>query len=159
VRLAPTGNLTPRLGVLPVYSVTTSRARLWVTPMPLGTESTWKAAQEPERVETSENQGFVHCFLCLGNGGPPLSYTFPDRVKEGSVARYSGMKTYIWYWVGGGYNSCPAASKAEALQKAQEMGAPHPSGFRGLTVAAGTLHVAKRGELEAIDREYASLFN
>ena len=67
-------------------------------------------------------------------------------------------KTYIWiwYWVGGGYNSVSAESAPEALRKAQEIGAPR-GGFRGLSVAEGTLHVAGRGELEAIDREYASL--
>lgn len=60
------------------------------------------------------------------------------------------MKLWIWYWVGGGYNSCKAESREEALSKARAM-----TGV--LTVDVQTLHVGTWEELARLDRSYASL--
>ena len=68
------------------------------------------------------------------------------------------VETYVWRWVGGGYNSCSASSKEEALEKAIAMGRGTAHRWE-LRVDTETLHVAAEGEINALDREYASLFD
>lgn len=67
-------------------------------------------------------------------------------------------QTWVWNWVGGGYNTASASSRAEALKLARAKGAP--SGvFKGLTVNEASLHVALPGEVDRLDKEYGSLFD
>ncbi len=62
------------------------------------------------------------------------------------------MKLWIWYWQGGGYNSCRAETRGEALEKARAMGVGTV-----LKVDESTLHEGTPKELLSLDRQYASL--
>ena len=61
-------------------------------------------------------------------------------------------KLYIWNWTSGGYNSCRADNRQEALSKARAMET------RVLKVDEPTLHEGTLDELNRLDRQYASLF-
>ena len=55
-------------------------------------------------------------------------------------------KLYLWNWVGGGYNSCRARNRDEAIKKAQTM--------CSLVPALGTLRECTSEELRAEDRAW-----
>lgn len=63
------------------------------------------------------------------------------------------MDLWIWNWVGGGYNSCRAATREEALEKAKKQ-----AGDTILVVDEKTLHIGTQAELNRLDAQYASLF-
>ena len=67
-------------------------------------------------------------------------------------------KEWLFHWVEGGYNTVLAATYEEALALAKKKGEPNDI-FLGLTVNEATLHVAKPGEVEKIDRRYAGMFD
>jgi hypothetical protein len=56
-------------------------------------------------------------------------------------------KLYLWNWVGGGYNSCRARNRAEALEKAAEITAK-------LKVDESTLRECTRDELDAEEKRW-----
>lgn len=61
-----------------------------------------------------------------------------------------GEKLWVWYWVGGGYNSTWAKDRAKALAKAKAL-----SIRTNLKIASGTLHHATRAELRMLDSTLA----
>lgn len=69
------------------------------------------------------------------------------------------MKNEIWTWdwVGGGYNSCMARSREEAIRKAREIGKP-TSGGMSVTLVPNlhSLRQVSSQEMSAIDRSWAS---
>jgi hypothetical protein len=67
-------------------------------------------------------------------------------------------KTWLFNWIGGGYNTVSAETRDEALRLARKKGAPS-STFKGLTVDESTLHVATPAEISKWDRWGASMFN
>lgn len=71
------------------------------------------------------------------------------------------QKQWTWEWLGGGYNSCVAATKAEALQKARDMGKPTPGGGMQITLIPNewTLRSVTPEEMTAVDRHWASAFD
>lgn len=66
--------------------------------------------------------------------------------------------TWLFNWVGGGYNTVQANTREEALQLARAKGAPSGT-FNGLTVDERTLHIATDAEIAKWDRWGASMFN
>lgn len=68
------------------------------------------------------------------------------------------MKTWLFHWVEGGYNTVIAETRKEALEKARTLGKPGEV-FKGLTVSEKGLHVARPGEVEALNRYYAGMFD
>jgi len=61
-------------------------------------------------------------------------------------------KLYLWNWIGGGYNSCRAASREEALEKGNAMTAKGP-GIH-LKVDESTLRECTVDELRAEERRW-----
>lgn len=57
------------------------------------------------------------------------------------------MALYLWNWVGGGYNSCEAESREDALGKAKEI-----AGSTILVVDESTLRESTREEINAEER-------
>ena len=76
-----------------------------------------------------------------------------------SLRRNSGTpQLWVWNWVGGGYNSAHAISKADALSIATKMGAPRSFNMGGKVVRVQrlvpdekSLRIAKPGELAKLD--------
>lgn len=72
---------------------------------------------------------------------------------------------WTWEWKSGGYNSCTAPSREEALAKALAMGQPHPTAAAsgGMTVTLlpdpKTLRSVTPEEMSAIDRRWACAFD
>lgn len=66
--------------------------------------------------------------------------------------------TWLFNWVGGGYNTVQADTREEALRLAKAKGAPSGT-FNGLTVDERTLHVATDAEIARWDAWGASMFN
>jgi len=64
-------------------------------------------------------------------------------------------RLYFWNWVGGGYNTCLALSKKEALEIAREKGAP------SLKVSVGTLVSGKKAQRQSDkhDKMYVGMFD
>lgn len=60
-------------------------------------------------------------------------------------------KLFIWYWKTGGYNSCKAKNKAEALEKAKKM-----AGQTVLEVDEDSIHEGTYNELANLDRRYST---
>ena len=78
------------------------------------------------------------------------------------------MKTtktlYAWHWMNGGYNSCMATSREDAIAQGNALGAPRA--FSGgvtntLTVNPATIRVGAAAEkfVAEQDRFYAGMFN
>jgi len=64
---------------------------------------------------------------------------------------------YTWNWIGGGYNSCMARSRTEAISKAREMGKPTEGGMTVTLVPdPKTLRQVTAAEMVEIDRSWAS---
>lgn len=59
-------------------------------------------------------------------------------------------KLYIWYWKQGGYNSCKAKNKEEAIEKAKKI-----AGQTVLEVDENTVHEGTYQELAKLDRLYS----
>lgn len=59
---------------------------------------------------------------------------------------------WIWRWTVGGYNSCTANTREEALAKAREMSSM-------LHVKLDSLHAGTYIELDKLDREFAAMFD
>lgn len=59
---------------------------------------------------------------------------------------------YTWNWTAGGYNSCTARSRAEAIRKAHAM-------TDRLMPDLATLRTVTPEEMAAIDRDMRSLFD
>lgn len=78
-----------------------------------------------------------------------------DTMKETAT---NSERTWLWKWVEGGYNTCRARSREEALKLAKEKGKPS-SVFKGLTVDEKSLHVATDKEVREYDRRYAGMFD
>lgn len=57
------------------------------------------------------------------------------------------MKLYLWNWVGGGYNSCRAQDRSEALKKGNTM-------TSNLTVDESTLRECTVDELNAEEKRW-----
>jgi len=67
------------------------------------------------------------------------------------------LDLYTWNWMGGGYNSCMARNRKEAISKAGEMGKPNPGGMQVTLVPnLGTLRQVTAAEMVEIDRSWAS---
>lgn len=69
------------------------------------------------------------------------------EVREKGVKPEPGL--YLWNWVGGGYNSCRAASREEALEKAREI-----AGDTVLKVDESTLRECTMNEIRAEERRW-----
>ena len=59
-------------------------------------------------------------------------------------------KLWIWFWNEGGYNSCQAESKEEALRLGNKMA-------KSLSVNESSLHEGTWEELNKLDKQYGSL--
>jgi len=61
---------------------------------------------------------------------------------------------WIWNWTAGGYNSCQATDREDALKQANAM-------TRGnvLVVNESTLHVGTDQELRKLDAQYRGMFD
>ncbi len=74
-------------------------------------------------------------------------------------------KLYAWHWEQGGYNSCRAESREEAIAKGNAMGAPRelsPGRFTVvLSVAVPTLKEGTAAEkfIQEQDRIHAGMFD
>lgn len=74
-------------------------------------------------------------------------------------------KLYAWHWEQGGYNSCLALSRQEAITKGNATGAPRelsPGRFTiALTVAVSSLKegTAARKFVDEQDHRYAGMFD
>lgn len=67
---------------------------------------------------------------------------------------------WTWNWEGGGYNSCIASSREEALAKAIEKGKPVHGGMKSALVPVeSTLRSVSAEEMAAIDRSWAGAFD
>ena len=65
-------------------------------------------------------------------------------------------RLYTWNWINGGYNSCTARSRTEAIRKAREMGQPRGGMTVTLVPALETLRQVTATEMVEIDRSWAS---
>ena len=59
------------------------------------------------------------------------------------------MNLWIWHWTSGGYNSCRADTREEAIAKAKEL-----ARFTVLVVDEKTLHIGTEKELQKLDCLY-----
>ena len=67
------------------------------------------------------------------------------------------LDLYTWNWIGGGYNSCMARSRTEAIRKAREMGKPTAGGMTVTLVPnLDTLRQVTAAEMVEIDRSWRS---
>jgi hypothetical protein len=62
---------------------------------------------------------------------------------------------WTWEWIGGGYNSCTASSREEALSKAMEM----TTGPARLVPDISTIRPVTDAEMRAIERSWAAAFD
>ena len=69
------------------------------------------------------------------------------------------LDLYTWNWIGGGYNSCMARSRTEAIRKAREMGKPSAARQVTLVPALETLRQVTAAEMVEIDRSWRSAFD
>lgn len=65
-------------------------------------------------------------------------------------------REWIWEWESGGYNTCLAASRADALEHATEIGKPNGSMTVTLVPIASTLRPA-RGSEDPIKVKYRGI--
>jgi len=68
----------------------------------------------------------------------------------------SGPLLYTWNWAGGGYNSCWAKSKRDALKRAREIGIGTGSHV-ALTPVESTLRSVTVRQMVDIDASYRSM--
>ena len=136
-------------------------------------EWTLKGYEREGRTWTAHFAGTQMGFTSLdnimnGSGGPPhwavayrlrlggtrtkqaeawarVAYRLPEEVRAVQLPR---RRLWIWNWIGGGYNSCKARDRAEALEKAGEISAT-------LKVNPSTLRECTQDELDAEDRAWA----
>ena len=67
-------------------------------------------------------------------------------------------KTYLFNWIGGGYNTVAAMNLKEAKMRAKNW--CDWSGAKCSLVAdLKTVRIPKKGELEALDKYYAGMFD
>ena len=66
------------------------------------------------------------------------------------------LDLYTWNWIGGGYNSCMARNRKEAISKAREMGKPGSARQVTLVPNLDTLRQVTAAEMVEIDRSWAS---
>ena len=66
------------------------------------------------------------------------------------------LDLYTWNWIGGGYNSCMARNRKEAISKAREMGKSKAARHVTLVPALETLRQVTAAEMVEIDRSWAS---
>ena len=66
---------------------------------------------------------------------------------------------YTWNWINGGYNSCTARSRTEAIRKAREMSKPQAAMQVTLVPALETLRPVTAAEMAEIDRGWRSAFD
>jgi hypothetical protein len=78
-----------------------------------------------------------------------------DTMKDAAIGN---ERTWLWKWTEGGYNTCRAKTREEALAKAKEKGKPNEV-FKGLTVDEKTLHVATDKEVAETDKRFAGMFD
>lgn len=71
----------------------------------------------------------------------------------------NAKQTWTWNWTSGGYNSCVAGSRAEALGVAMQMGLPTMPGHVTLVPDPSTLRAVTPAQMHAIDRSWASAFD
>lgn len=64
------------------------------------------------------------------------------------------LKEYVWGWSTGGYNTCMASNKEDATLKAEAMCKGCPALGKPVNV-----RLAKKGEIAALDRHYAGMFD
>ena len=81
-----------------------------------------------------------------------------ERIPESPRSRkqkslLAGPKRWLFNWMGGGYNTVNASTRAEALQKAKTLGMG--DGHRTtLVVNEGSLRQASQAEIDAEDRHW-----
>jgi hypothetical protein len=63
------------------------------------------------------------------------------------------MKLWIWNWQSGGYNSCQASTRDEAIEKAN-----HMTRYSILVLDVMSLHEGTYDELGKLDAKYACLY-
>ncbi len=68
-------------------------------------------------------------------------------------------KIWTWNWVGGGYNSCLAKSRDEAVKLAIELGTPKWEGRVVLVPDLKTFKAVTPAEMNEIDRHWAPYFD
>lgn len=68
------------------------------------------------------------------------------------------MKTWVFNWLGGGYNTVRAETRDQAMVLARAIGAATPT-FHGLQVNERTLREVTDAEMEAIDASYRGMFD
>ena len=70
----------------------------------------------------------------------------------------STKQQWTWNWIKGGYNSCTASSREEALKIATDMGIPR---WGGVTLAPdpSTLRAVSDSEMATIDRGWHCAFD
>lgn len=66
------------------------------------------------------------------------------------------LDLYTWNWIGGGYNSCMARNRKEAISKAREMGKSKAARQVTLVPNLDTLRQVTATEMVEIDRSWAS---
>jgi hypothetical protein len=69
------------------------------------------------------------------------------------------MKSWIWEWEGGGFNTTWAATKAEAYANAVKLGQPGWPGAAALTPRRETLIQVGRQGAKKIEERYAGAFD
>ena len=62
------------------------------------------------------------------------------------------MKLWIWNWIGGGYNSCHADTREQAIEESRRMTG---AGRTTLVIDEETLHVGTVEELRQLDAAYS----
>lgn len=95
------------------------------------------------------NSLYVSCYL---ESETPERLAIIEKVnkKLTELTAHLTKKLWIWNWIGGGYNSCLAVTREDALKEASRI-----RGQTSLVVAEATLHVGTYEELEKLDRQYA----
>jgi hypothetical protein len=66
---------------------------------------------------------------------------------------------WTWNWTSGGYNSCRADSRQEALSIGQKMGMPKAAMTVTLVVDESTLKPVSSEEMAKIDRWWGAMLN
>ena len=66
------------------------------------------------------------------------------------------LDLYTWNWIGGGYNSCMARNRKEAISKAREIGKSGSARYVTLVPNLDTLRQVTAAEMVEIDRSWRS---
>ncbi len=69
------------------------------------------------------------------------------------------VKTWYWEWQSGGYNSCRAETREDALRQAVEMGKPKAAMTVTLVPDERTLRAVDAREMERLDRWWGAMLN